>query len=203
MKPLEIWYPCKPFLITQAWGIKNPIYGQINEAFNRHNGIDFKTYYNAINFDLYSPLEIKITDVGNNSSAGNYIRFISTEKWLVNGLSCYVGGILCHLKYQSVSKGQICAIGRPLGVANNTGFSTGPHTHLSLYRLREDLPTLENRLSNRLDTNTSVNNTFDPQPYWTKFHAQDYGTVINVYRNIISTLASFFGVRATNRNLSV
>lgn len=196
MKKLELWYPCKPFLVTQAWGIHNPIYGQINETFTRHNGIDFKPYYGAVTFPLYSPLPMKITDVGDNSSAGNYVRFISTEKWLVNGVTCYVGGILCHMKSQSVTKGQICPIGGYLGVANNTGFSTGPHTHISLYRLKEDLPDLENRITNRLDTDVAVNNTFDPYPFWTGYHAQDYGVVMNIYKSIASLLSSFFGVRA-------
>ena len=188
---LELFYPCKPFNVTQAWGITNPIYGEI--GFNKHNGIDFVRRYGEKTWPLYMPLKAKITDVGENTKAGKYARFISTDRYEVLGKLCYIGGIIMHMASQGVLRHQICEVGELIGMADNTGFSTGPHTHISIYRLKEDIFN-ENDLSNRLDTDASTNNTIDPHPYWTGFFAEDYGTVISIYRSIINLLNRALGM---------
>jgi len=38
MSKLELFYPAKPYKITQAFGINNPSYLQF--GFSQHNGID-------------------------------------------------------------------------------------------------------------------------------------------------------------------
>lgn len=182
MSKLEIWFPCKPFQVTQAWGISNPTYNQY--GFSRHNGVDFKPHWNDVTFDLYCPLKMEVTEVMFNDGAGNYIRFVSVDKWLVEGVECYVGGMIMHMKQQAVSVGQIVDVGQFLGVANNTGTSTGPHTHLSLYRLSQK----ENIPQNRLDTDPTTNYTFNPQPFWSGYHAQDYGVVMKIYVAILNLL---------------
>lgn len=167
MSKFELYYPCKPFLVTQGWGIKNPMY--VSLGFSEHNGVDFKPYAGAVTFNLYAPIKMEITEVSFTKTGGNYIRFVTPEKYVVLGTPCYVGGMLLHMKSQAVTVGQIVDVGDFLGIANNTGLSTGPHTHLSLYRLSEKA----NYSSNRLDTNPVNNFTFDPQPYWNGKFAQD------------------------------
>lgn len=182
MSKLELWYPCKPFIVTQGWGISNPTYLQY--GFSKHNGVDFKPYVGAVTFDLHAPLKMEIVEVGFNPGAGNYIRFVTPEKWEVNGIECYVGGMIMHMKQQAVIVGQIVDIGEFIGVANNTGNSTGPHTHLSVYRLKAK----ENIPENRLDTDVSTNNTFDPQPFWSGYYAVDNKKVFTILLQILSLL---------------
>ncbi len=45
MNPLKIWFPFKPYLVTQHWGNPNPAYAkQFNDPnFQLHNGVDANT----------------------------------------------------------------------------------------------------------------------------------------------------------------
>lgn|SRR3990167_1711386 len=174
---LSLYYPTKPFVITQGWGIYNPAYLQF--GFSKHNGVDFIPYVGAITFPLYAPVKIQVTEVGTQPGAGNFVRFVTTDKWEVEGINCYVGGMFMHMKRQAVEEGQICEAGDLLGEADNTGFSTGPHTHFSPYRLGDDKFT-------RLDTDKETNYTFNPQPYWNGKFAVDIQ--INLLKTLIALL---------------
>jgi len=164
----ELYYPAKPFTQTQGWGVLNTAYEQF--GFNHHNGVDFAL---EADHELHCPVRMKVTDVGFNSSAGNYIRAITTQTYAVLGIQCYVGIMIMHMEKQAVVKGQICEVGDFLGIGDNTGFSTGPHTHMSVYRLAKDIPD-ENQLGNRLDKDPAYNNTFDPTPFFNGKFAVDY-----------------------------
>lgn len=164
MKKLELYYPAKPFIQSQGWGIKNPSYLQF--GFDAHNGTDFILGEDSL---VYAPVEFEVEDVGYNDGAGNYVRGITTKKYEVDGVECYVGMMFMHFERTFVKKGQNLVVGDQLGIADNTGFSTGPHTHLSLYRLKKRV----NITSNRLDKDWHTNYTFDPQPYWTGKYAKD------------------------------
>src|SRR3990167_822586 len=166
---LELWFPAKPYRVTQAWGIYNPSYLQF--GFSRHNGEDFRL---GDDKKLYTPLKCKVTWVGENSGSGKFVEFISTDMWEVLGTECYVGGCFMHMEKQTCVRGQLLEVGDEIGIADNTGFSTGPHTHLSLYRLKTPLKSFENRLDNESDTNY----TFDSHPYWNGYYAQDFKLVI-------------------------
>ena len=57
----------------------------------------------------------------------------SYGKWIMlkhaNGLST----LYAHLSLQSVSVGQQVATGQILGYSGNTGYTTGPHLHFTVY----------------------------------------------------------------------
>jgi murein DD-endopeptidase MepM/ murein hydrolase activator NlpD len=59
----------------------------------------------------------------------------------------------CHAKKILVNVGYEPALGEIIMIANNTGFSTGPHTHMGLYRLTDR--------KQKLDTNEATG-SFDP-----------------------------------------
>lgn len=188
MSKLSLFYPTKPFVVTQGWGISNPSYLQF--GFSRHNGTDYQL---GADKKLYAPCDILITDVGFNSGAGNYIRWITTEKYLVENTECFVGGIFMHMESQAVISGQTIKTGGYLGIADNTGFSTGPHTHISLYRLKEQKPINENAPGNRLDTDPATNYTFDPAPYWNGYYAVDADTVFLALYKMLDLLKKALG----------
>lgn len=161
---LELYFPAKPYWITQAWGIKNPSYEQF--GFSEHNGQDFML---GADKHVYVPVKAEIVEQGYNNGAGNFLRFVTTEKYEVGDKTCYVGFMIMHYKETYLKVGDICEVGTDTGIANNTGFSTGPHTHISWYRLKAK----QNKPSNRLDINVATDRTFDPQPYWNGKFAQD------------------------------
>jgi murein DD-endopeptidase MepM/ murein hydrolase activator NlpD len=130
---LELSFPTKPYIITQAFGIYNPAYLQF--GFDHHNGIDFlplKPY------EVSAMCEGEVYETGFNSGAGNFVRYKTKEPVDVNGHKSYVGFMYMHAEKILVKVGDKVKCGDSLIVADNTGFSTGLHTHISAYFINED-----------------------------------------------------------------
>jgi murein DD-endopeptidase MepM/ murein hydrolase activator NlpD len=94
---------------------------------NMHNGIDLAA---PVGTKIYAPLSGTIRNVGNTDAVpGCY----SWGKWLLidhpNGLST----LFAHLSHIGVSPGEKVSTGDVVGFTGNTGFSTGPHLHYTLY----------------------------------------------------------------------
>lgn len=142
---MKIYLPFKPFFITQHWGNPNPMYsGHFgNPNFKRHNGTDAVTGYldhqgkPRTEFPVYCPVEgFRVTEVAfYPKGGGNQMTLISKEKMQIGDKKCYVSILLCHAKKILVPVGYEPAVGEILMIADNTGFSTGLHTHIGMYRL--------------------------------------------------------------------
>lgn len=166
MSKFELWFPQKPYIITQAWGIYNPAY--LKFGFSKHNGIDYGPWMST---PLRAPVRMEVVEVGSNAGAGNFLKAVTTEKWLVEGREAYVGLVFMHNKEITVPVGRVLEIGEIFAIPDNTGFSTGTHSHLSCYMLADDKKT---RLGGEADTSF----TFDHAPYYNGFYAQDSKSVL-------------------------
>ncbi len=174
MKGLQIYYPFKPFVITQNWGNPNSAYAAHfgDPTFKLHNGIDAKAgYYDwqgklKTDYPVYCPVEgFKVVRVDYQpNGGGNEIWLRSKEKVKMFELECYCYMILCHAKKILVPEGYEPALGELLMIADNTGFSTGLHTHLGIYRMGENWE--------RLDTNEATG-SFNPALFFTEEYAVD------------------------------
>ena len=127
---LQLIKPADPYEVTQSFGIFNPAYTQF--GFDHHNGIDFRIDRDGI---VVAMCEGEVYEVGYNSAAGNFVRYRTLQKVDAEGHTDYVGFMYMHAKTQLVKTGDKVVAGTPLIVADNTGFSTGPHTHISAYFL--------------------------------------------------------------------
>lgn len=78
-----------------------------------------------------------------------------------------------------VIAGQVLKVGTYVGQADNTGFSTGTHTHRNGRRVDKDL--------NFVDTN-DASNSFDTMQFDTGLAAQDYQTLIGYYQQLLLIL---------------
>lgn len=91
-----------------------------------HNGVDFRA---SVGEDLYASSAGTIAGVGDTDGGGCY----SYGKWVLithdNGLST----LYAHLSKISVQKGQYVQKGEFIGLSGNTGYSTGPHLHYSVF----------------------------------------------------------------------
>ena len=178
MNRLELWFPAKPYIVTQAWGIYNSIYLQF--GFNRHNGIDFLPGIDGL---LYAPCKLTVTMAGyQEKGAGNYVQGMS-EPVEVNGKTCIVELTFMHLESFNVKIGDILDIGDIIGVPGSSGFSTGPHTHLSCRRLNMTL--------GHIDEN-DASNTFDQSSFFNGFYAIDKGRVISLMQQVIVLLQQLY-----------
>lgn len=92
-----------------------------------HNGIDFRA---AVGTPIKSALRGQVVGTGNTDAiAGCY----SYGKWVLikhgNGLST----LYAHLSQINVGQGETVNTGQVIGYSGNTGYSTGPHLHFSVY----------------------------------------------------------------------
>ena len=177
---MKLSYPVKPWIVTQAHGIKNPSYNQF--GFSEHNGVDV-----ALGTDgkIYAPCDLEVLEIGFNNGAGNYVRLFSPEKLTVDGIQCYVGIMAMHLLRATCKEGQKLKIGDEIGFAGNTGFSTGPHTHFTFRRYSKKVWNKKFQL----DTDKEADHTFDPSPYWTGKYAVDNSQPMGVsYEEALANL---------------
>ncbi|OGI29512.1 MAG: hypothetical protein A2288_01345 [Candidatus Moranbacteria bacterium RIFOXYA12_FULL_44_15] len=112
-------YPVSSIKITQAYGKTS---FSKNYASGRHNGVDF-----AVNkAPIYAAGNGKVIGSGSNGkyAYGNWIAIDHGD-----GLVTLYG----HLSSKSVSRGDSVKRGDKIGISGNTGFSTGPHLHFSVF----------------------------------------------------------------------
>ena len=111
-------YPLRGRL-TSPFGWRNdPISG----ARRFHNGIDMAA---NIGTTVKAAMDGKVSTVGVNSVYGKYI--IMTHS---NGYQT----LYAHLNAFSVKQGTYVQQGSKIGESGNTGYSTGPHLHFSIYK---------------------------------------------------------------------
>lgn len=123
-----IGWPVSPIVITQQFG---------GTQFAKSNpGIYGRPYHNGTDFGVPIGTAVNSVYTGVVKATGNTDAFPgcnSWGKWVLiehtNGLSSLYG----HLSAIQVSEGQSVSQGERIALSGNTGVSTGPHLHLTLY----------------------------------------------------------------------
>ena len=162
MQRFYLFYPVRPHRLNQAWGIPNPIYNQF--GFRRHNGQDLGLVNGQ---KVYTPIPCDVVFIGYEAKgAGHYVILRTQEQYLFNDERiAYAEITFMHMQRIDVSPGQRVFTGDVLGLGDNTGFSTGSHTHMRCRRVR-----LEGSRFVQIDPN-DAQNSFDQQPYWNNMYA--------------------------------
>ncbi len=118
-------WPLDDVFITQRFG--KTVGSERLYASGTHNGVDFRA---SIGTKVKNVLDGTVVGTGNTDI---YPGCYSFGKWVLvqhnNGLSTIYG----HLSVISVVNGQKLATGDTIGYSGNTGYSTGPHLHISVY----------------------------------------------------------------------
>lgn len=119
-------WPLVKFVITQYFG--NTKFAK-SGAYNGkgHNGIDLAV---PIGTPVHAALSGTVIGTGNTDL---YRGCYSYGKWILirhgNGLST----LYAHLSDIAVKKGEVVGTGQVIGYSGNTGYSTGPHLHFTVY----------------------------------------------------------------------
>lgn len=162
---LELYYEAKPWSITQPWGVYNNIYKQF--GFLRHNGVDFRVSWDG---KIRTPFDCEVIEIGNKpTGAGIYVSVLSDKTYESPFGECQVRVDYMHLKSSlGMYAGKKLKTGDEIAPQNNTGFSTGPHTH-GQYKWVIKGP------SNLIEVDKNeANNSFDPEPYRNGLYAEDF-----------------------------
>lgn len=114
------------FCITQYFG--NTAFAQ-SGAYNGqgHNGVDFGV---SPGTKVTAALAGRVVETGNTDAVPGCLSY---GKWILlehaNGLST----LYAHLSAISVTQGQQVQSGQLIGYSGNTGYSTGPHLHFTVF----------------------------------------------------------------------
>jgi len=118
-------WPLDHIRITQRFG-RTADSGRLYTS-GTHNGVDFGVSSGS---NVYAALSGVIEGFGNTDQ---YPGCQSYGKWILikhnNGLS----SLYAHLSLTQVSVGQEVSTGQVIGYSGNTGYSTGPHLHLTVF----------------------------------------------------------------------
>lgn len=186
---LQIHYPFKPYIITQHWGNPNPAYSaQFNDpSFKLHNGVDAVALYpqsdgsfaKGTKWPVYCPADgFKVLSVDYApQGGGNEVWLISKNKYQMFEKECYALLVLCHADRVLVKAGDEPKLGEILMVSDNTGFSTGEHTHMGLYRVDYN-----DIWYTRLDENDATG-SFDPSLFFNGIYAVDQADVATLIKS--------------------
>lgn len=184
MNRFEWFLPTKPFRINQAWGILNPIYQQFakpGRIFNKHNGIDDGVVTGT---PILAPFDWNYKNHGNQPNGGGiFVSIISKNKYSFDdGKEAFVLIDFLHCKEIVVFNNNKLSgyVGETLAISNNTGFSTGSHTHLQFRRVDENFVVLDYN---------DANDSFDPMPYCNNV----YAGVWVLFREILAQFNRIFG----------
>ncbi|HNW71730.1 MAG TPA: peptidoglycan DD-metalloendopeptidase family protein [Candidatus Paceibacterota bacterium] len=92
-----------------------------------HNGVDFRASVGTPVKAMADGTILGVGDTDKVCSGASFGKFVFIK--YSNGLSSIYG----HLSLIKVSQGQKVARGEIVGYSGNTGYSTGPHLHVSVY----------------------------------------------------------------------
>lgn len=124
-KPGIFDWPLDNVYLTQRFG--KTVGAEKLYTSGSHNGVDFRA---SVGTRVKNVLDGVVLGTGNTDI---YPGCYSFGKWVFvqheNGLSTIYG----HLSVISAQKGQKLKTGDTVGFSGNTGYSTGPHLHISVY----------------------------------------------------------------------
>lgn len=121
-------YPVDNVIVTQSFGT-TPFASKNPQVYNGsgHNGIDFGV---RVGTPIYSAQSGVVLGTGNTDTACSGVSY---GKWVLikhnNGLTT----LYAHLSVTSVTAGQSVGVRQKIGLSGNTGYSTGPHLHFTVY----------------------------------------------------------------------
>jgi len=111
------------------WPVRGYIssrYGWRNDPFTGsrsfHSGLDIAS---NMGVGVGAAMEGRVAETGYSSTFGNYIRIVHHS-----GYQTFYG----HLSAIYVRAGQAVGMGQRIGAVGNSGYSTGPHLHFSIYK---------------------------------------------------------------------
>lgn len=162
MPSLKLSYEAKPYRVNQPWGVHRPdVYRQF--GFEDHNGVDIAP---GDRKEIRAPFPCEAHRVlWQPNGGGNVLTVISQEEYdAPDGKPARVLIDYMHLERvvkTPSGKDYRANTGDLLAICDNTGFSTGPHTHIQYRWVR--LKSGRDGFSN-VEKN-SANNSFDPEPY--------------------------------------
>lgn len=184
----SFYYVAYPYKVNQAWGIYNPVYERF--GFTRHNGTDIALGTDKV---LYAPFDYTVVRTGNQPEGGGIFLGIMSEEFDFLDGKYRVLLDLLHCEKLLAAEGRVGKTGDVLAIADNTGFSTGPHTHLQARRVKNWNYSVGNAASWKYVDKNEANGSFDMEPYWNGKYAKEVNLVRQV--TILQMVQKLLGLK--------
>lgn len=183
MKKFELYFPVKPWFITQPFGVNGEYYRTNGINIKGHNGLDLRAS-DAQSVRATHDGEVVYAGVDSKEGWGVVLR--TTETFGYNFEETYFKTIYWHLiKEIPVKVGQQIKAGDLIGYADNTGFSNFTHLHFGLKPQSKG----ENDWTWwNTEQDNGYGGAIDPMPYFNSYFAQDAQLVIGILSKIIELL---------------
>lgn len=166
---LKLYNPLSRLIITQGFGVENT-HSSMLPAYQKmgllgHNGYDLVAYDST---PVYASHDGRVTFAGYDGSGGLGVVIRTNDEVEYNGGTAFIKSIYWHLKTGSlkVTGSQQVKRGDLIGLADNTGFSTGSHLHWGIKPMKRGENDWE--FFNTEDTN-GYSGAIDPTPYIVPF----------------------------------
>jgi murein DD-endopeptidase MepM/ murein hydrolase activator NlpD len=198
---LSLYYPVRPHVVNRPWGFYSP-QEYLPFGFTRHNGVDLNLVDGQ---SIFAPLEAEVVNIGNEPAGGGiFVSLLSSSQYIFDdgggdsnsnsnsnsdggsdkGTPTFVLLDFFHCQEIKVNIGDHVAIGQLIALGDNTGVTTGSHTHMQPRR-ESVVPAPVGATINAYRfmgsevcftdfEKNDANNSFDPAPYWNGTYADEY-----------------------------
>lgn len=119
-------WPLDSIYITQQFGSGSGVNTRLYKT-GSHNGTDFKALYGTKIMSMGDGVVMGTGDTDATCRGASFGKFVFIK--YNNGLSSTYG----HLSQITATEGQVVRAGDIVGYSGNTGYTTGPHLHVSVY----------------------------------------------------------------------
>lgn len=185
MKRLELWYPVKPFNVTQPFGVNGEFYRANGINVLGHNGIDVKTEHGQPVYATHDGIVVNAGIPDNKEGYGVVLRTLEPYEY-EPGKAAFIKSISWHLlKEIPVTSGQFVKAGEIIGYADNTGFSFGDHLH---FAIKPQMPGEQDWMWYNVENENEYFGSINPQPFFNGYYAEDASLVVSIFQKIISIL---------------
>ncbi|MEK7566977.1 MAG: peptidoglycan DD-metalloendopeptidase family protein [Patescibacteria group bacterium] len=121
-------WPLANVFITQYFG-NTPFATQNPQIYNGggHNGIDLRA---TVGTPIKSAADGRVVALGDTDRSCNGVSY---GKWVLVEHDNNISTLYAHLSYMQVSVGDSLQKNQTLGYSGNTGYTTGPHLHFTVF----------------------------------------------------------------------
>ena len=121
-------YPLDKVVITQFFG-NTPFSSKNPQVYNGsgHNGLDFGT---KVGTPILAAASGVVLGTGDTDASCNGVSY---GKWVLIKHSNGLTSLYAHLSVIQATAGESVTLRQKIGLSGNTGYSTGPHLHFTIY----------------------------------------------------------------------